>query len=216
MGLRALRERSGLTLQQLDSLTGVDFTRLWVYENHADEARNMYLGTAAKLAQALHCNVLDLYPDEHVWRGGVSAGVVGLKNIRKARRLTQVELAGLSGIARPSISVLRRMVVLFRKCICGRRYDCLRRCNATLWIFLRKDTEMGMRELRLKRGMTQQQLADKVGMAQSRIAAYENGVNSIENMTLDKAIRICDALKVRNPRKLLDSDPDSESSADSK
>mgnify|MGYP002649035330 FL=1 len=75
---------------------------------------------------------------------------------------------------------------------------------------------MGMRELRLKRGMTQQQLADKVGMAQSRIAAYENGVNSIENMTLDKAIRICDALKVRNPRKLLDSDPDSESSADSK
>lgn len=37
-------------------------------------------------------------------RGGVSAGVVGLKNIRKARRLTQVELAGLSGIARPSIS----------------------------------------------------------------------------------------------------------------
>lgn len=73
---------------------------------------------------------------------------------------------------------------------------------------------MGMRELRLKRGMTQQQLADKVGMAQSRIAAYENGVNSIENMTLDKAIRICDALKVRNPRKLLDSD--SESSADSK
>ena len=66
MGLRALRERSELSLQQLDALTGVDFTRLWVYENHADEARNMYLGTAAKLAQALHCNVLDLYPDEHL------------------------------------------------------------------------------------------------------------------------------------------------------
>ena len=75
---------------------------------------------------------------------------------------------------------------------------------------------MGMRELRLKRGMTQQQLADKAGLPQQRIGAYENGVNSIENMTLDKAIRICDALKVRNPRKLLDSDPDSESSADSK
>ena len=67
---------------------------------------------------------------------------------------------------------------------------------------------MGMRELRLKRGMTQQQLADKAGLTQQRIGAYENGVNSIENMTLDKAIRICDA------RKLLDSD--SESSADSK
>lgn len=104
MGLRALRERSELSLQQLDALTGVDFTRLWVYENHADEARNMYLGTAAKLAQALHCNVLDLYPDDYVWRGGVSAGVIGLKNIRKARKLTQVELAGLSGIARLAIS----------------------------------------------------------------------------------------------------------------
>lgn len=81
MGLRELGERSGLTLQQLDSLTGVDFTRLWVYENRADEARNMYLGTAARLARALHCNVLDLYPDEHVWRGGVSAGVTGLSEI---------------------------------------------------------------------------------------------------------------------------------------
>lgn len=81
MGLRELRERSGLTLQQLDSLTGVDFTRLWVYENRADEARNMYLGTAARLARALHCNVLDLYPDEHVWRGCVSAGVTGLSEI---------------------------------------------------------------------------------------------------------------------------------------
>lgn len=81
MGLRELRERSGLTLQQLDSLTGVDFTRLWVYENRADEARNMYLDTAARLARALHCNVLDLYPDEHVWRGGVSAGVTGLSEI---------------------------------------------------------------------------------------------------------------------------------------
>lgn len=81
MGLRELRGRSGLTLQQLDSLTGVDFTRLWVYENRADEARNMYLGTAARLARALHCNVLDLYPDEHVWRGGVSAGVTGLSEI---------------------------------------------------------------------------------------------------------------------------------------
>ncbi len=104
MGLRELRERSGLTLQQLDSLTGVDFTRLWVYENRADEARNMYLGTAARLARALHCNVLDLYPDEHVWRGGVSAGVTGLRNIRKARKLTQKELAGLSEIPQPNIS----------------------------------------------------------------------------------------------------------------
>jgi len=65
---------------------------------------------------------------------------------------------------------------------------------------------MGLKELRLKRGMTQRQLAEKVGVTQQHIAAYENGVNDITNMTLGKALRICDALHVANPRKLLDSD----------
>lgn len=73
---------------------------------------------------------------------------------------------------------------------------------------------MGMRELRLKCGMTQQQLADKVGMSQSRIAAYESGTNDVSNMTLGNALKFCSALRIANPRKLLDSD--SESSADSK
>ena len=65
---------------------------------------------------------------------------------------------------------------------------------------------MGLKELRLKRGMTQRQLAETVGVTQQHIAAYENGVNDITNMTLGKALRICDALHVANPRKLLDSD----------
>lgn len=72
---------------------------------------------------------------------------------------------------------------------------------------------MGLKELRMKRGMTQRELADKVGVTRQHIAAYENGVNEIDNMTLGKAIKLCDALRVRNPRKLLDSD---ETSADSK
>ena len=38
MGLHELRECNSLTLQQLDTLTGADFTRLWVYENRDDEA----------------------------------------------------------------------------------------------------------------------------------------------------------------------------------
>ena len=68
---------------------------------------------------------------------------------------------------------------------------------------------MSLRELRLKRGLTQQQLADKVGMSRPRIAEYENGKYAVENMTLGNALKLCDALKVRNPRKLLDSDNDS-------
>ena len=93
MGLRELRKRSNITLEQLSALTGYDMPRLSRYETVDDDARNMFLGTAASLARILHCNVLDLYPDEHVWRGGVSAGVVGLRNIRLFRGLTQTRLA---------------------------------------------------------------------------------------------------------------------------
>lgn len=73
---------------------------------------------------------------------------------------------------------------------------------------------MGLKELRMKRGMTQQQLADKVGMSRPRIAAYESGTNDVSNMTLGNALKFCSALHIANPRKLLDSD--SETSADSK
>lgn len=72
---------------------------------------------------------------------------------------------------------------------------------------------MGLKELRMKRGMTQRELAEKVGMSGGNIAAIECGRRSEANLTLATAIKLCDALKVRNPRKLLDSD---ETSADSK
>lgn len=65
---------------------------------------------------------------------------------------------------------------------------------------------MSLRELRLKRGLTQSQLGEKVGVSQQRLAEYELGKRPIGNMTLNNALRICDALRVSNPRKLLDAD----------
>ncbi|PWG59657.1 helix-turn-helix transcriptional regulator [Bifidobacterium catulorum] len=66
---------------------------------------------------------------------------------------------------------------------------------------------MSLKELRLKRGLTQQQLADKVeGVNRARIAGYETGFYDVRNMSLDLALRFCDALRVSNPRKLLDDD----------
>ena len=65
---------------------------------------------------------------------------------------------------------------------------------------------MGLRELRLKRGMTQQQLADVAGLTRQRIGAFETGQRSADGMSLDVAIRICDALHVSNPRRLLEED----------
>lgn len=73
---------------------------------------------------------------------------------------------------------------------------------------------MGLKELRLKRGLTQRELAEQIGVTRQRVAAFETGARKTSGMSLEVAIRICDVLKVRNPRKLLDSDSDS--SADSK
>lgn len=73
---------------------------------------------------------------------------------------------------------------------------------------------MGLKELRTKRGLTQRELAEKVGMSGGNISDIESGRRSEANLTLATAIKLCDALRVRNPRKLLDSDSDS--SADSK
>lgn len=72
---------------------------------------------------------------------------------------------------------------------------------------------MGLKELRMKRGLTQRELAKKAGMSGGNISDIESGRRSEANLTLATAIKLCDALHVRNPRKLLDSD---ETSADSK
>ncbi len=71
---------------------------------------------------------------------------------------------------------------------------------------------MGLKELRTERGLTQRELAEKVGMSGGNISDIESGRRSEANLTLATAIKLCDALRVRNPRKLLDSD--SETSAD--
>lgn len=74
---------------------------------------------------------------------------------------------------------------------------------------------MSLRELRQKRGYTQEQLGNKVGMTQGRIADFEAGRRYIGNMTLDNALAICDALRVSNPRKLLEADKPKENTSES-
>lgn len=71
-----------------------------------------------------------------------------------------------------------------------------------------KGVAMSLKELRLKRGLTQRELAEKIGVTQQRVAAFETGARKTSGMSLEVAIRICDVLKVRNPRTLLDPDKD--------
>ena len=72
---------------------------------------------------------------------------------------------------------------------------------------------MSLRELRQKRGLTQRQLADKSGVPHTRIAATETGSRPIEDMSLGMAIKLCDALKVSNPRKLLEAEKPKENTS---
>lgn len=60
--------------------------------------------------------------------------------------------------------------------------------------------------MRKNKNLTQRELAKRAGISNVTIANYERGDRDTGNMTLRNAIRIADALKVRDLRKLLDSD----------
>lgn len=62
---------------------------------------------------------------------------------------------------------------------------------------------MGLKDLRLSRKLTQQELATRIGMSPCSYADYERGDRPVSNMTLGNAIRLADALKVKDLRKLL-------------
>ena len=65
---------------------------------------------------------------------------------------------------------------------------------------------MGIRDLRKARGMTQRDVSKLTGIGPSRIGDYETGFLPPKNMTLETAVRIGDALHVRDLRKLLEPD----------
>lgn len=65
---------------------------------------------------------------------------------------------------------------------------------------------MNLRDLRLKRGLTQRELAAKSGVHHIAIARFESGERDIRTASFGTALRLCDALHVANPRKLLDSE----------
>lgn len=67
-----------------------------------------------------------------------------------------------------------------------------------------------IREYRVKRGWTQQQLADKVdGVNQPRIVAWETGIRDFGDTSLNVAIKVANALRLSNPRRLLEAPSES-------
>lgn len=65
---------------------------------------------------------------------------------------------------------------------------------------------MGIRDIRRSQGLTQRDVGELTGINGRRIGDYETGFLPPKNMTLETAIRIGDALHVRDLRKLLEPD----------
>lgn len=135
MRLQDLRLKEGMSLEQLAELSGVDHDRLVMFENNPETIRNMHLDTARQIAKALHCNVLELHPDEG-WRGGIHCAESGLRDIRRTRGYTQNELSEMTGIfpSRTSLG-LRQAIARPQACgwiqpgVCRKRFDAIRQIS---------------------------------------------------------------------------------------
>lgn len=63
---------------------------------------------------------------------------------------------------------------------------------------------MGLAEIRKRNGLSQRQLAKVSGVSASRIADIERGERDMRNASLATAVRLGDALKLKDLRKLLE------------
>ena len=63
---------------------------------------------------------------------------------------------------------------------------------------------MGLAELRKSKNLTQRALAERTGLPHSRISAIETRRRPIEDASFKTVLKLADALKIRDLRKLLD------------
>lgn len=63
---------------------------------------------------------------------------------------------------------------------------------------------MALAEIRKRNGLSQRQLAKASGVSASRIADLERGERDIRNASLATAVKLGDALKLKDLRKLLE------------
>lgn len=62
---------------------------------------------------------------------------------------------------------------------------------------------MDMKTLRMRRGLTQSQVATLLGVTQPYIARYESGEHNLGNMTARNFLKLCDILNC-TPNELLE------------
>lgn len=66
MKLKTLREKAGLTQQELSNKSGVNIQTLRKYEQGVKNINNAKLKTILKLAITLNCNISDILTDDTI------------------------------------------------------------------------------------------------------------------------------------------------------
>lgn len=102
--LQAMRISAGMSQAQLAYRVGVSYTTLSAYENGRRNVRNMSDDLASRIAAALQCSVDDVRVSTDTPKPPPS----NLQELRRAARITQVELGRQTGVTQATISAYER------------------------------------------------------------------------------------------------------------
>jgi transcriptional regulator with XRE-family HTH domain len=160
--LKACREKAGLTQAQLGNLVGVSKDQIYLYENGKSQPRPGSLRRKELLA------FIEKWKDEQP-----ESSFDLLKTCREKAGLTQVQLAEMVG-------VIRSQIYQYENGKAQPRPGSLHRKELLAFIEKWKDEQPEssfdlLKTCREKAGLTQQELAEMVGVLQIRICQYENG-----------------------------------------
>lgn len=210
--IQTIRKEQGLTQKELGGLLGVSGSMIGQYEN---DLRNPKFETLLRIAEVLSVSPEYLMGHEISDEKNQHFSIVEkICNLRKQNRLSQEQMAELLGINRatlskyetgvivPSLAQLRKIAEILNVSVVELFPDELandfdypaekgKKALKTSANYLIPDECLftigeRIRAIRKEKGMTQKQVADKCGMADSAIRKYESGTVQTRDVTLEK------------------------------
>ena len=187
-GIKLRRVALGMTREMLSAKSGVSIMTIRRYEGLEREPRFDIL---EKLATAMDCTVFDLTEDSGgdcdmmTNESAKQPIAMKIKELRHRRGITQTDLATMIGKTSSSIKKYEMGMTNIPLDVLEQIADAL---NTTVYSLLGGGESVGgrIRQFRLNKGLSQQQLGDAIGMSQQQIGQYEKGLRSPKLVTLSK------------------------------
>lgn len=177
--IRARRKMAGITQQELADKAGLNVQTVRSYEAGKYQPK---IDTLLTLAKALDCTVFDL--TDKIESANRSTAM-RIKELRHKQGLTQTELATMIGKTTSSIKKYEMGMTNIPLTVLDQIADAL---DTTRYCLLDDGDSVGerIRQFRLNKGLSQQQLGDAIGMSQQQIGQYEKGLRNPKLVTLSK------------------------------